>query len=43
LVTLSLGDARALAPWTMGLSYGAGQLLVATILALSTKESRDER
>ena len=43
LLTLGLGDARALAPWTMGLSYGAGQLLVAAILALSTKENRDER
>jgi hypothetical protein len=40
LVTLSLGDTRALAPWTMGLAYGAGQLLVAAILALSTKETR---
>ncbi|UWZ82544.1 hypothetical protein [Occallatibacter riparius] len=43
LITLGLGDARSLAPWTMGLSYGAGQLLVAAILALSTKENRDER
>jgi hypothetical protein len=43
LVALGLGDTRALAPWTMGLAYGAGQLLVAAILALSTKENRDER
>jgi hypothetical protein len=41
LSTLSLGDSRALAPWTMGLAYGAGQVLVAAILALSSKESRD--
>jgi hypothetical protein len=41
LATLSLGDARALAPWTMGLAYGAGQVLMAAILALSSKESRD--
>ena len=43
LIALSLGDARALSPWTMGLAYGAGQTLVAAILALSTKENRDER
>jgi hypothetical protein len=43
LLALGLGDTRALAPWTMGLAYGAGQLLVAAILALSTKENRDER
>lgn len=41
LSTLGLGDSRALAPWTMGLAYGAGQVLVAAILALSSKESRD--
>lgn len=39
---VSLGDARALAPWTMGLAFGAGQLLVAAVLAAS-KESRDAR
>jgi|SRR6185437_9265993 len=42
LVVLSLADNRALAPWTMGLAFGAGQLLVAAILAVSTKESRNE-
>lgn len=42
LATLGIGDSRALAPWTMGLTYGAGQLLVAAILALNSKESRDE-
>jgi hypothetical protein len=42
LAILSLGDNRALAPWTMGLAFGAGQLLVAAILAISAKESRYE-
>jgi hypothetical protein len=42
LVCVSLGDFRALAPWTMGLSYGAGQLLVAGILLFSTPEGADE-
>jgi hypothetical protein len=41
LASLSLGDTRALAPWTMGVAYGAGQLLVAAILALSSRESCD--
>jgi hypothetical protein len=42
LVVLSLADNRALAPWTMGLAFGAGQLLVAAILAISPKEGRHE-
>jgi hypothetical protein len=42
LFMIGLGDSRALAPWTMGLAFGAGQLLVAAILALNPKESRDE-
>jgi hypothetical protein len=41
LGVVGLGDTRALAPWTMGATFGAGQLLVAAMLALS-KESRDE-
>jgi len=32
LVCIALGDARALSPWAMGASYGAGQFLVASIL-----------
>ncbi len=36
LCTVSLGDARALAPWTMGLAFGIGQLLIAAILLLAT-------
>jgi hypothetical protein len=42
LVCLALGDFRALAPWTMGLAFGAGQLLVAGILLVSTPENEDE-
>ena len=42
LACLSLGDARALSPWAMGIPYGAGQLLVAAILLFSAKETGDE-
>ena len=42
LVCLALGDFRALAPWTMGLAFGAGQLLVAGILYIATPENEDE-
>lgn len=42
LCCLALGDGRALAPWTMGLGYGVGQLLVAGVLLLATKEAGDE-
>ena len=42
LVCISLGDSRALAPWTMGLAYGVGQLLVAGILFVATPEGADE-
>ena len=41
MAAISLGDARALAPWTMGLAYGLGQLLVAGILLLATPEGVD--
>jgi hypothetical protein len=41
-VCLSLGDARALSPWTMGIAYGVGQLLVAAILFVTAKEAGDE-
>ena len=43
LFSISLGGSRALSPWTMGISYGVGQLLVAGILLFSTREGRDER
>jgi hypothetical protein len=42
LVYIALGDSRALAPWTMGLTFGAGQLLVAGILFVATQEDADE-
>jgi hypothetical protein len=42
LACIALGDARALAPWTMGLGYGAGQSLVAAILVAATHEDEDE-
>jgi hypothetical protein len=42
LVCIALGDTRALAPWTMGLAFGAGQLLVAAILYVATPEGVDE-
>ena len=42
LACIVLGGARALAPWTMGLGYGAGQLLVAGILFAATPEGVDE-
>jgi hypothetical protein len=43
LSCLAMGDNRALSPWTMGISFGAGQLLVAGILLFSTsRENEDE-
>jgi hypothetical protein len=42
LSCLAMGGNRALLPWTMGISYGAGQLLVAGILLSSASEAEDE-
>jgi hypothetical protein len=42
LTCIMLGDSRALAPWTMGISYGAGQLVVAGILLFGAREAADE-
>ena len=42
LVCIGLGDTRALSPWTMGIAYGIGQLIVAAVLLWGTKEDRDE-
>jgi hypothetical protein len=42
LICLSFGNARSLAPWTMGLAFGGGQLLIAAILFLTTQEASDE-
>jgi hypothetical protein len=43
LSCLAMGGNRAFSPWTMGVSYGAGQLLVAAILLFSaSRENEDE-
>jgi hypothetical protein len=42
LICLALGNFRALAPWTMGVAFGVGQLLVAAILHVATPENDDE-
>jgi hypothetical protein len=42
LACLGLGDSRALTPWTMGVAYGIGQLIVAAVLLWGSKEDRDE-
>lgn len=42
LVSVGLGDGRALSPWTMGIAFGAGQLLVAAILLFTRNEDGDE-
>ena len=41
LTCLTVADNRALSPWTMGIAYGAGQLLVAAILLFTSKETGD--
>jgi len=42
LVCLAIGDRRALTPWTMGIAYGVGQLIVAGVLLWGSKENPDE-
>jgi hypothetical protein len=42
LSCIALADGRALSPWTMGVSYGVGQLLVAVILLFNAREGSDE-
>jgi hypothetical protein len=42
LVCIALADNRALSPLAMGIPYGAGQLLVAAILLLHSREGEDE-
>ena len=42
LLCIAVGSNRALAPWTMGCGYGAGQMLVAGILLIATPEESDE-
>jgi len=43
LICIAFGDMRALSPWTMGISFGGGQVLVAAILLVSTREGADAR
>ena len=42
LSCLAMGGSRALSPWAMGISYGAGQLLVAAILLFTSTKNEDE-
>jgi hypothetical protein len=42
LTCIMLAGNRALSPWTMGLAYGGGQLLVAAILLFSSGKENDE-
>lgn len=42
LSALAMGGARAMAPWVMGISFGAGQLLVAAILLCCTPKENDD-
>jgi hypothetical protein len=41
LTCIAIADSRALSPWAMGIPYGAGQLLVASILFFGAKEGRE--
>jgi hypothetical protein len=41
LTCLALADNRALSPWTMGIAYGVGQVLVAAILLFTSTETSD--
>jgi hypothetical protein len=42
LICIAIGDARALSPWSMGIPYAIGQLLVAGILFFSAQEAANE-
>ena len=42
LACVAIGGDRALSPWAMGLPFGAGQMLVAAILLVSSSEDPDE-
>lgn len=42
LICVAFGGARALSPWTMGIPFGGGQLLVAGILFFTAGEAEDE-
>ena len=40
LACIALGPGRSLSPWTMGISYGVGQFLVASIMYFTAEESQ---
>jgi hypothetical protein len=42
LISISLAGNRALSPWTMGIVFGLGQLLVAAVLLFHAAEVGDE-
>ena len=42
LTCIAFGDSRAFSPWTMGVSFGAGQVLAAGILFFSASEGSHE-
>src|ERR1700722_11190523 len=42
LICITLADARPLSPWTMGVPFGVGQLLVAGILFFTAQEGSSE-
>jgi hypothetical protein len=42
LACIAVGDGRAFSPWTMGISFGVGQFLVAAILFVTAPEGIDE-
>jgi hypothetical protein len=42
LLCVTLGETRALSPWAMGISFGAGQLVVAGILLFTAEEAENE-
>jgi len=39
LICLALGDRQAFSPWSMGVPFGVGQLLVAAVLRLNYRDS----
>jgi hypothetical protein len=43
LISISLAGNRALSPWTMGIAFGFGQLLMAAVLLFHASEENDER
>ena len=43
LTCIALGGNRALSPFTMGVAFGGGQLLVAAILFFAAKRGRDDQ